>query len=33
MTVDGRGRGLLAASAEFPTRAEALDHLAAPHTD
>jgi glutaminase len=33
VTVDGRGRGLLAASAEFPTRAEALDHLAAPHVD
>jgi len=29
VTVDRRGRGLLSASAEFPTRAEAMDHLTA----
>jgi len=30
VTVDRRGRGLLSASAEFPTRSEAMDHLAEP---
>jgi len=33
VTVDRRGRGLLSASAEFPTRAEAMDHLTAPSGD
>ena len=33
VTVDRSGRGLLAADAEFPTRAEALAHLAAPPSD
>ena len=33
VTVDRRGRGLLSASAEFPTRSEAMDHLTAPPVD